>query len=653
MINMARFFVSYSRSVKNEVQKVVDLLRASGHDVWWDGDIPIMADWWATILKNIEWCEVFIFVTSEKSVVSPYCIAELDYANERGRPILPFILDDATTYELPSELPHRSQWLVYDGNPANMLGQINTAYNLIDWNSHNNIPARRPPEPNKGGVSLAKQYQEARQFAIDMEFDKAKQLLRDIKHLDYGEWGSYCDEWLERLNTYEPIMDLVDHDSTKVKARRDWQSYTSTFGKDFDPYDIEQKLQRNTAGFRFSGWGITGFIVVLFVLISAIVYGSGMLSNLERNSMTEEVSELDVVENATASPTDQNIDQDDARETGAAEAYATLTALAPTSTPTITRTPTITPISSSDIQNTARAETFAEATTAAQTETAIAQLTQNSVLTEQFEAGSTATYIANLSLTPPTATLTDTSVPPTLTDTPTDTPSNTPVPATAMRTPTLIPSPLHTVTPIPCYVSTENTSVAIRSGPGTNRAIRGAFPENIAVLVMGQNTQEDDALWWNIQPENYVEAEANRYWVADEDVETEGDCVEIPEVSSSALIPVVDLSSGDDTADDNAPSPGLITWTDQCGARNDYESYWSPDLYIGVTYCGEAEGITPGGIPIELSPGSQIIFTSGSFCASNTSCSGCAKVEAQVVDGVTDEVRTLWIEKLRLGVGCE
>ena len=45
---MTKFFISYSRSVKQEVGNVVDLLRAAGHEVWWDGDIPIIADWWAT-----------------------------------------------------------------------------------------------------------------------------------------------------------------------------------------------------------------------------------------------------------------------------------------------------------------------------------------------------------------------------------------------------------------------------------------------------------------------------------------------------------------------------------------------------------------------------------------------------------------------------
>jgi hypothetical protein len=93
---MTRIFVSYSRSVKTEVGEIVRLLKASGHDVWWDGNIPPIADWWATICEHVEGCEIFIFFISEKSVQSPYCLAELKYAIDRNRPIFPFIIDDHT-----------------------------------------------------------------------------------------------------------------------------------------------------------------------------------------------------------------------------------------------------------------------------------------------------------------------------------------------------------------------------------------------------------------------------------------------------------------------------------------------------------------------------------------------------------------------------
>ncbi len=239
---MARFFVSYSRSTKATVSEIVTLLRASGHDVWWDGDIPVIADWWATILTKIEWCEVFIFVASIKSVESPYCLEELRYAADRQRPVLPLMLDDPTSMALPADLPPRGQWLVSDGDPANLLHAINRAYANINWVLHKDIPAPRPAEPAKGGKSLARQFQEARKLANAQEFSKARQILIDIKRLDYGEWGQDCDEWLARIISYAALIDLAADDTTLDKARAEWREHTRQHGDAFDPAGIREHV---------------------------------------------------------------------------------------------------------------------------------------------------------------------------------------------------------------------------------------------------------------------------------------------------------------------------------------------------------------------------------------------------------------------------
>lgn len=142
----------------------------------------------------------------------------------------------------------------------------------------------------------------------------------------------------------------------------------------------------------------TSRIIVASLIIVVILF-INLISNMGINSFSTATS-TQIIRLIYLSETPTSISANEARETGAAEAYSTLTALAPTNTPTITLTPTNTPISSSDIQNTARAETFSQATLSAQTETAVAQLTQDIVQTEQFVAGATATYIAQLSLTP-------------------------------------------------------------------------------------------------------------------------------------------------------------------------------------------------------------------------------------------------------------
>lgn len=271
---MARFFVSYSGSTKSMVSEIVTLLRASGHDVWWDSDIPIIADWWATILTKIEWCEVFIFVVSSQSIKSAFCLKELEYATNRQRPVLPFMLEVPDRATLPSALPARGQWLIYNGNPAQMLTQINTACRNINWAHHRDIKVSRPPEPLTGSESLAKQFHTARRLANDKKFDDAKAAFGNIKRLDYDEWGSECDEWLGRLNGYESVMELIDDESTLSRARTAWVMHKRQYGKDFDPHGIEVKLRRaSTFEQRRRLWhfAIVGVVVFGLVFMGLIV----------------------------------------------------------------------------------------------------------------------------------------------------------------------------------------------------------------------------------------------------------------------------------------------------------------------------------------------------------------------------------------------
>lgn len=241
---MTKIFISYSRSVKQEVGKVVDLLRAAGHEVWWDGDIPIIADWWATILDNIEWCEVFVFVVSEKSVQSAYCLAELKYGTDRNRPILPFVIDDHSAYTIPPQVtPMRNQWFEYDGDPARMLRQIISASGKIQWSHHPDMPAPRPPEPNTGSGSLIKQFQQAVSLAEDGHFDEAIKRFRSVASLDFKEWGKECQAWIVRLQLYALIAELADHKSTLIRAFKKWDEYLETYDAIFDPLNVRVKLR--------------------------------------------------------------------------------------------------------------------------------------------------------------------------------------------------------------------------------------------------------------------------------------------------------------------------------------------------------------------------------------------------------------------------
>ncbi|MBC7813803.1 MAG: TIR domain-containing protein [Burkholderiales bacterium] len=238
-----RFFISYSRSNKQEVGQVIDLLRTSGHEVWWDGDIPEIADWWATILDQIEACQVFIFIISEKSVQSAYCLAELKYATERNRPIFPFVIDDHSRYTIPPEVtPARNQRFVYDGNPTRMLERILQSCNQLDWKMYHDLPAPRPTEPSSETGSLVKLFQQAVGLAEDGHFDEAIKRFRNVASLDYEEWGQESQEWIARLQVYEEVAELADERATHRRALKKWQEYIQSYGSEFDPFNVQKKL---------------------------------------------------------------------------------------------------------------------------------------------------------------------------------------------------------------------------------------------------------------------------------------------------------------------------------------------------------------------------------------------------------------------------
>ncbi len=94
----------------------------------------------------------------------------------------------------------------------------------------------------------------------------------------------------------------------------------------------------------------------------------------------------------------------------------------------------------------------------------------------------------------------------------------------ASRTPSPTPTrtPSRTPTPRPCTIRTDRDDVSVHVGPGRNRGIRLFMPQDEDILVIGQGEDRDGNLWWQIELPKIEQA-----WVADEDVTTRGDCLEV------------------------------------------------------------------------------------------------------------------------------
>jgi formylglycine-generating enzyme required for sulfatase activity len=133
---MHKIFVSYSRSDKTKVKKLIPLLREvyGLENVWWDENFYGGQVWWEEIRQQIAACDVFVYLMSPRSLGSPYCQAELEEAKRLRKPILPVKLRRET--QVPDVLARL--------HFVNLSGQINRAA-IPPLLRAINLHATRPP----------------------------------------------------------------------------------------------------------------------------------------------------------------------------------------------------------------------------------------------------------------------------------------------------------------------------------------------------------------------------------------------------------------------------------------------------------------------------------------------------------------------------
>jgi formylglycine-generating enzyme required for sulfatase activity len=94
---MPDVFISYSRRDLEFVHQLVAALKMSGKDPWFDqlkeplSGIAAGVPWWQEIQYGIDNVDNFLFVISPNSIRSPYCHAEINYAREHGKRLIPVL----------------------------------------------------------------------------------------------------------------------------------------------------------------------------------------------------------------------------------------------------------------------------------------------------------------------------------------------------------------------------------------------------------------------------------------------------------------------------------------------------------------------------------------------------------------------------------
>lgn len=137
-----QLFISYVQSDYSTAQTIADILRFSGHVLWFEHRLFQGSDWQITSCAAIEWCDVLVILLSPKSVESSWCTWEWTEALDTGKPAVPVLIE-------PCHVPAMFQNLEYidlcDGNTLVAVAQLLGGLHAPHQTGNNN--ADHQPEP--------------------------------------------------------------------------------------------------------------------------------------------------------------------------------------------------------------------------------------------------------------------------------------------------------------------------------------------------------------------------------------------------------------------------------------------------------------------------------------------------------------------------
>lgn len=102
---MTKIFISYSRvDEKNFVEPFVAVLREHyGYEnIWYDRHLIGGQAWWSSILTQLSNADVFLWLLSNDSIDSEYCLAEYEESQRLGKPVVTVQIRDRT--RIPREV---------------------------------------------------------------------------------------------------------------------------------------------------------------------------------------------------------------------------------------------------------------------------------------------------------------------------------------------------------------------------------------------------------------------------------------------------------------------------------------------------------------------------------------------------------------------
>jgi sulfatase modifying factor 1 len=249
---MTKLFISYRSldSIKvnplvGRLASLIDSEKKPLYQLWQDKkDIVSGEDWWKAILAGIDDCDVFIFMVSRESVKNKHCRAEIKYARDVNRPILPVVLegewshdqartkDDINYWEdVPKEIIQPNTQFLFDNNGNAIDGIQKSVNRFLQERAHGYWKPRKPmPHPlPESEVGVDGLYQQAVDAALRKNFQDAIYLFDRV-----GRWDSrylpYTERWINVLQLYEHYSEAFRaKDTPPAILQAYWSDYEDLF----------------------------------------------------------------------------------------------------------------------------------------------------------------------------------------------------------------------------------------------------------------------------------------------------------------------------------------------------------------------------------------------------------------------------------------
>ncbi|MDJ0617576.1 MAG: TIR domain-containing protein [Calothrix sp. MO_192.B10] len=125
-------FISYSRADSDLARKLNDSLQIQGKRTWFDQEsIASGSDFQQEINRGINACDNFLFILSPRSVNSPYCKDEVEYAASLNKRFVTVLHRQVNTNDLHPELA-KVQWIDFNGHEGDFNANFNQLVRTLD-----------------------------------------------------------------------------------------------------------------------------------------------------------------------------------------------------------------------------------------------------------------------------------------------------------------------------------------------------------------------------------------------------------------------------------------------------------------------------------------------------------------------------------------